>query len=164
MARRIRIERHEGYRLVVGFAAPGAAATTVWSTIFMRPRAVGNARLLRHELVHVRQWHAHGVVGFVARYLGSYLLWRLRRHPHWAAYRRIPFEVEAEWTARRTAPAPARAGAATGPAAAEPAGGVAGGASGDGEHGDDGDGRSSAPRRVTVRLHRSASARAARRP
>jgi hypothetical protein len=98
----VRVERHEGYWLVVGPAAPGAAATTIWSVIFMRARAVGNRRLLRHELEHVRQWHEHGVGGFLVRYLGSYLRWRLRRYPHWAAYRRIPFEVEAEWLARRS--------------------------------------------------------------
>jgi hypothetical protein len=101
----VRIERRDGYWLVVGWAAPGAAATTVWSVIFMRERAVGNERLLRHELEHVRQWHEHGLFGFAARYLGAYLRWRLRRHPHWAAYRRIPFEAEAEWVARRTGPA-----------------------------------------------------------
>jgi hypothetical protein len=27
--------------------------------------------------------------------------WRLRGYPHWAAYRRIPQEIEAEWIARR---------------------------------------------------------------
>ena len=40
-------------------------------------------------------------VGFLRRYLGAYLPWRLRGYPHWAAYRRIPHEVEAEWIARR---------------------------------------------------------------
>lgn len=105
----VRIERHDGYWLVVGPAAPGAAATTIWSVIFMRARAVGNARLLRHEREHVRQWHEQGVVGFAVRYLGAYLHWRLRRYPHWAAYRRIPQEVEAEWLARRSAPARALA-------------------------------------------------------
>ena len=45
-----------------------------------------------------------GVAGFLVRYLWAYLRWRLRRHPHWAAYRRIPFEAEAEWLARRTNP------------------------------------------------------------
>lgn len=105
----MRVERHEGYWLVVGPAAPGAAATTIWSVVFMKAGAVGNERLLRHELEHVRQWHEHGFVGFLWRYLGSYLRWRLRRYPHWAAYRRIPFEAEAEWVARRTGPSSRRA-------------------------------------------------------
>jgi hypothetical protein len=108
----VRIERHDGYWLVVGPAAPGAAATTIWSVIFMKERAVGNRRLLRHELEHVRQWHELGVAGFSVRYLGAYLGWRARRYPHWAAYRRVPFEVEAEWVARRTS-VPAATTAAT---------------------------------------------------
>jgi hypothetical protein len=102
----MRLERHDGYWLLVGPAAPGAAATTLGRLILMRPRAVGDARLLRHELCHVRQWREHGVAGFLARYLGAYLRTRLRRYPHRAAYRRIPFEIEAEWTARRAEGAP----------------------------------------------------------
>jgi hypothetical protein len=97
------IERHDGYWLWVGGpVAPGASATTIGPLILMRRAAVGNARLLRHELVHVRQYRELGVVRFLARYLRAYLGWRLRRHPHWAAYRRIPFEAEAEWLARRS--------------------------------------------------------------
>jgi hypothetical protein len=82
-------------------AAPGASATTLGRFIFMRTEARGSARLLRHELVHVRQWRELGVPGFSRRYLGNYLRWRLRRYPHWAAYRRIPLEIEADWEARR---------------------------------------------------------------
>jgi uncharacterized protein DUF4157 len=90
-----------GYWLLVGPAAPGASATTIWSVVMMRPRRVGDRRLLRHELYHVRQWHSFGFAGFLVRYLGTYLRCRLRGYPHWAAYRRIPFEIEAEWHARR---------------------------------------------------------------
>jgi hypothetical protein len=67
----------------------------------MRPRGVGDPRLLRHELEHVRQWREFGVLGFLRRYLGAYVRWRLRGYPHLAAYRRIPFEIEAEWLAQR---------------------------------------------------------------
>jgi len=104
----VRVERRAGYWLVIGPAAPGAAATTIWSAIFVRPGAAADAHLLRHELEHVRQWHEHGPVGFLRRYLGAYLRWRARGYPHWAAYRRIPFEVEAEWRARRSEPAATR--------------------------------------------------------
>ncbi len=97
----MRLERHDGYWLLIGPAAPGATATTFGPLILMRPRGVGNRRLLRHELEHVRQWREHGVVGFARRYLGAYVRWRLRGHGHWSAYRRIPFEIEAEWWARR---------------------------------------------------------------
>ena len=97
----MRIERRDGAVLVISrFAAPGASATTLGRFIFMRERAVGSERLLRHELVHVRQWAALGVPRFGRRYLGAYVRWRLRRYPHWAAYRRIPLEIEAEWEAR----------------------------------------------------------------
>ena len=57
--------------------------------------------LLRHEAVHVRQWRRYGVVGFLVRYLSSYVIWRLRRKGHRGAYLRIPLEVEADWIARR---------------------------------------------------------------
>ena len=79
---------------------PGASAITIGSTISLRTRAAGNERLLRHELVHVEQWRRYGVFGFLRRYLGAYLRWRLRGHRHWDAYRRIPLEIEAEWRAR----------------------------------------------------------------
>ena len=97
----MRLERHDGYWLLVGVAAPGATATTLGPLILMREKGVGNDRLLRHELEHVRQWREWGLGGFLRRYLGAYLLWRGRGYPHWAAYRRIPFEIEAEWLARR---------------------------------------------------------------
>ena len=97
----MRVERREGATLVVSrWVAPGAAATTLGHFVFIRPDAVGSRRLVDHELVHVRQWRDLGVVGFLVRYLGAYLRWRLRRYPHWAAYRRIPLEITAEWEAR----------------------------------------------------------------
>ncbi len=83
------------------FVPPGASAITLGRYVLIRPEAQRSARLRRHELVHVRQWRELGVVGFLVRYLGAYLRWRLRWYPHWAAYRRIPLEIEAEWTARR---------------------------------------------------------------
>lgn len=86
--------------MVSRLVAPGAAATTLGRFVFVKPSAVGSQRLMDHELVHVRQWRDHGVLGFLVRYLGAYLRWRLRRYPHWAASRRIPLEIEAEWEAR----------------------------------------------------------------
>jgi hypothetical protein len=44
----------------------------------------------------VRQWRQHGPVGFLRRYLGSYLELRMKGYGHDGAYRRIPFEVEAD--------------------------------------------------------------------
>ena len=97
----MRIERRDGAVLVISrWAAPGAAATTLGRFVFVRERALRSPRLLRHELVHVRQWRRLGVVGFGARYVAAYLAWRVRRYPHWAAYRRVPLEIEADWEAR----------------------------------------------------------------
>jgi hypothetical protein len=111
----VRIERRDGAILIVSrLVAPGARATTLGRFIFVRPDAVHSERLLRHELVHVRQWDVLGVPGFLRRYLGAYLGWRLRLYPHWAAYRRIPLEIEADWEARAPAPSPARSGLSPG--------------------------------------------------
>ncbi|MBW3557233.1 MAG: DUF4157 domain-containing protein [Actinobacteria bacterium] len=84
-----------------GPVPPGAAAITLGNLISVRRSAADDDRLLRHELVHVRQWRELGAVRFLVRYLGAYLYWRLHGYPHWGAYRRIPLEVEAEWEARR---------------------------------------------------------------
>lgn len=108
----MRLERHDGYWLLVGPAAPGATATTLGPLVLMRPGGVGNRRLLRHELEHVRQWREQGVVGFLRSYLGAYACARLRGHAHRAAYRRIPQEIEAEWNARRAEVAAASGGSA----------------------------------------------------
>lgn len=101
------IERHgDHWRWVGGPVPPGAAAITIGPLVSLRRRAVGDDRLLRHEIVHVEQWRRLGVVGFLRAYLGAYLRWRVRAHAHWDAYRRIPLEIEAEWSARRCPPGP----------------------------------------------------------
>ena len=79
---------------------PGADAITLGRVVSVRRRASSSLRLLRHEAVHVRQWRELGMLRFLVRYVGSYLRWRVRGYGHWAAYRRIPLEVEAEWIAR----------------------------------------------------------------
>lgn len=96
------LQRHaDHWRWVGGPVPPGAAAITIGKLISVRRTAAADEGLLRHELVHVRQWRELGAVGFLVRYLGAYVYWRVRGYPHWAAYRRIPLEVEAEWEARR---------------------------------------------------------------
>ena len=99
----IRIERRGDVVLVIGIAAPGAGATTLGRFIFIRADRLGDERLLRHEMVHVRQWRELGVPRFVWRYLTSYLTWRLRGYSHWPAYRRVPLEIEADWESRQPA-------------------------------------------------------------
>ena len=96
------IERRSGYRIWIGGPVPrGAEGITIGSTVCVRARSADRPRLVRHEVVHVVQWSDLGYLRFARRYLGSYLRGRLRGYPHKAAYRRIPFEVEADWVARR---------------------------------------------------------------
>jgi hypothetical protein len=96
------VRRGDGYRLWVGGPVPrGAAAITFGSWILVRADHGHDRHLLRHELVHVEQYRRLGVPRFLVRYVTSYLAFRLRRHRHYDAYRRIPFEIEAEWRARR---------------------------------------------------------------
>jgi hypothetical protein len=98
----MRLERREDHwRLIGGPVPPGVAAITLGPIVSVRERAAGDELLARHEAVHVRQWRSLGVVGFLRRYLGTYLALRLRGYPHVAAYRRIPLEIEAGWVARR---------------------------------------------------------------
>jgi len=98
----LKLERHADHVLLVGGPVPpGAAAITIGRVISVRRRAAHDERLLRHELVHVEQWQRLGFVGFLVRYVGSYLRWRLRGYRHWDAYRRIGLEVEAEWRSRQ---------------------------------------------------------------
>jgi hypothetical protein len=87
--------------LIGGPVPPGAAAITLGPVVCVRRRFAGDEQLLRHEAVHVQQWRDLGVVRFLVRYVTAYVHWRARGYGHWAAYRRIPLEVEAEWRARR---------------------------------------------------------------
>lgn len=97
------IEQRDGYRLWVGGPVPrGADGLTLGSLVIVRKGFGDSPYLLRHEQVHVRQWRRHGIVGFSVRYVGSYLLWRLRGKSHRGSYLRIPLEIEADWVARRS--------------------------------------------------------------
>ena len=97
------LQRHHDYTVWVGGPVPkGADGITLGSLIIVRAGAETSTYLLRHEAVHVRQWRRHGVFGFLVRYVGAYLTWRLRGFGHDGAYLRIPLEVEADWVARRS--------------------------------------------------------------
>jgi len=98
----MRLERRDDFWLWVGGPVPpGSSGITIGSVVIVRARAAGSRYLLLHEGVHVRQWRERGVAGFAVRYLGSYACWRARGKGHRGAYRRIPFEIEADWLARR---------------------------------------------------------------
>ena len=99
----MRIERRPGYLLIVGGPVPrGADAITIGRVVSVRAPSAPSVYLLRHELVHVRQWRRHGAIGFGVRYLGGYARGRLQRKGHAGAYLRIPLEIEADWVARRS--------------------------------------------------------------
>jgi len=95
------VEQRDGYLLWEGGPVPqGFDSITIGSLVVVRS-GKASAYLLRRELVHVRQWRRYGKIGFTARYLGSYLVWRLRRKGHRGAFLRVPLEIEADWVARR---------------------------------------------------------------
>ena len=73
------------------------AAITIGRRIYVSSSvaSVDLDRLLRHELVHIRQIARHGVVAFYVRYAVEYLRNRLRRMSAMEAYRAISFEREA---------------------------------------------------------------------
>ena len=78
-------------------ALPGRyVGLTVGRFIFLaRDVGHGTSSLLAHELVHVRQWHELGAIGFLYRYLADFVR-GLRTHRRWnAAYRDIGAECEA---------------------------------------------------------------------
>jgi hypothetical protein len=81
--------------VVVPVLTPGVVAMTIGRLILVRRGHETNASLIGHELVHVEQWRTHGAVRFLRAYLGAYLHGRRAGLGHWAAYRAIPFEVEA---------------------------------------------------------------------
>ncbi len=100
----MRLRRHGDHWLLVGGPVPpGAAAVTIGSVVSVRRRYADDARLLRHEAEHVRQWRELGKMRFLRQYLGAYFRWRRAGFGHQAAYRLIPLEVEAEVAAERFA-------------------------------------------------------------
>jgi hypothetical protein len=95
------LEKRDGYWLWIGGPVPrGSSGITIGPVVSVRRGAERSAYLLKHEAVHVRQWARHGAA-FPVRYVWSYGRWRLAGKGHWGAYKRIPYEVEADWVARR---------------------------------------------------------------
>jgi len=98
----VRLQRRSGHWLLVGGPVPpGSAAITIGSVVSVRQQYADDARLLRHEEEHVRQWRELGALRFLRQYLGAYVRWRRQGFGHQAAYRLIPLEVEAEAAAER---------------------------------------------------------------
>lgn len=103
------LEKRDGYWLWIGGPVPrGSSGITIGPVVSVRRGAERSAYLLKHEAVHVHQWARHGVA-FPVRYVLGYGKWRLAGKGHWGAYKRIPYEVEADWVARRQLRSEARA-------------------------------------------------------
>lgn len=82
------------------FWRPGISGVAQWRWIFVDPALLGGdedrlARLVIHELVHVRQFRQQGYVPFLYRYLRDYLRGRVSGLSGREAYLAIPAEVEA---------------------------------------------------------------------
>jgi hypothetical protein len=102
--------RGDHWLLVGGPVPPGSAAITIGSVVSVRTEYAADARLLRHEQEHVRQWRELGYLRFLHQYLGAYARFRRAGFGHQAAYRLIPLEVEAERAAGRFADGPGGGG------------------------------------------------------
>lgn len=82
------------------FVMRGVIGITLGRTVYLsetfleRPRAEVE-RLVRHELVHVRQVARLGLLRFLWRYASEYVRNRRAGMPSGEAYRRISFEQEA---------------------------------------------------------------------
>lgn len=72
-------------------------AITIGRRIYVSAEVGGSTleRLLRHEMVHVRQMQRLGVVRFLWRYLREYVAHRRAGLEAAAAYRSVSFEREA---------------------------------------------------------------------
>lgn len=92
---------------VASIVGRGVDAITLGRTVIVSPRRFGSvvggeaAELLAHELVHVRQWSALGVFGFLRSYVTDYVRLRILGLSHFAAYRHIGLEWAAYDEARR---------------------------------------------------------------
>ena len=90
------------------FWCRGISGVTQWRWILVDPRLLSGAtdrlaRLVIHELVHLRQFREQRYVPFMLRYLRDYLRGRVSGMSGREAYLAIPAEVEArEITSRVT--------------------------------------------------------------
>ncbi len=97
LLQRIRLHR-------VPWLGPGTAGMTIGRHILLLELPDQPTELVAHEIVHVRQWDAHGP-WFLLFYVWAYLTGLRVLRSHRAAYLAIPFEQQAranaaEWAGR----------------------------------------------------------------
>lgn len=95
---RVPVRRAPGW-MVRAWGDRAAAMTLPWA-IYVKPGVLAGDRqvlggLVRHELVHVRQWHQLGVTRFLLRYFTDYVRGRRAGLGHQKAYLAISLEEEA---------------------------------------------------------------------
>lgn len=74
----------------------GADAVTIGNTIYYRmEKNKVSKRLRSHEMVHIEQFKALGIIGFFMVYFGEYFSYRMKGMDHWDAYYQISLEKEA---------------------------------------------------------------------
>ncbi len=86
---------------------PGVSGVTHWKMVFVDPELLRGdrrrlARLVIHELVHVRQFVRAGYARFLIGYLREYLTGRFSGKDRRQAYLDVAAEVEARDIAART--------------------------------------------------------------
>ncbi|HEU5162007.1 MAG TPA: sensor domain-containing diguanylate cyclase [Thermoanaerobaculia bacterium] len=82
------------------FVLSGVLAITLGRRVYLSPALAARgeaaiARILRHELVHLRQVARLGLIRFLAQYVFEYAHHRRAGLSHHAAYRAVRFEAEA---------------------------------------------------------------------
>lgn len=77
------------------FLQRGVAGITLGRRVYVDGTHPGVDRIVRHELVHVRQIGEIGVARFYGKWIWEYIALRARGLPSHEAYRRISFEAEA---------------------------------------------------------------------
>lgn len=95
---------HGGAKIIIGYPwwlraclARDVIAITLGRRVYVREmlESASFARLIRHELAHVRQVERHGFIGFLVRYVSEYARNYARMRNGAAAYSAISFEIEA---------------------------------------------------------------------
>ena len=92
-----RVRLREGIpRYVIGEPLGFALGKTIYlrKGVF-QPDTTDGLALLAHEIAHCQQYERLGMLGFLVRYAWAYRRNRWRGMNHDAAYRNIPFEIEA---------------------------------------------------------------------
>lgn len=80
------------------FSPINIGAMAIWPFIVVRKRrrnAADAERLIRHEIIHLKQWQETLIIGFLPFYVLSYLITLARTKNFTAAYRLNWFEREA---------------------------------------------------------------------